>query len=72
MRTIAALLALLLAACATPPPPPPGKLRDYPGALTVPSSHPGDFLRRQKLTAHYGDQTQSFEACCKRRATRSR
>ena len=62
MRTIVPLLALGLLACATTPPPPPAKLPDYPGALTSPSSHPGSFLRRQKLTAHYGDQTQSFEA----------
>jgi len=47
-------------ACATARPAPPSKL--YPGVLTRPAAHPGDFLRRQKLTARFGEQTQSFEA----------
>ena len=61
----APLLAVAIAcatglACATahdhPPP------RPYPGTLTRPSEHPGDFVRRQKLSAKFGDQTQGFEA----------
>lgn len=34
----------------------------YPGELTPPDAHPGEFVRRQKLTARYRGQERSFEA----------
>ena len=53
------LIAFVVACASARPAPPP---RPYPGVLTRPSAHPGDFIRRQKLTARFGEQTQSFEA----------
>ncbi len=60
MIRLALLSLLTLSACAAVPPRPPA--RPYPGALSRPSLHPGDFLRRQKLVARFGESTQAFEA----------
>jgi hypothetical protein len=49
---------LLAAACATARPP----QRDYPGTLIAPSKFSGDFVRTQKLVAHYGGETRSMDA----------
>ncbi len=41
---------------------PPTLMVDYPGELTSPSDHPGAFVRRQQITARYGNEVRSFEA----------
>jgi hypothetical protein len=35
---------------------------DYPGSLGSPADHPGDFIRRQAIVAHFPGHEQSFEA----------
>ncbi len=67
---IAALLFLaaqLSTSCATAPRAGPLPLPDYPGTLTRPSEHPGDFLLRQHLTAHFGERVESFDAVLQKR-----
>jgi hypothetical protein len=61
-RAVFAAIAWFAVACAAAPPAPTLKARDYPMALTPPSQHPGDFLRRQTLVARYQSHTSSFEA----------
>lgn len=60
-------LVALNGGCATAPRAPPVPQPDYPGVLTRPSAHPGDFLRRQKLTARFGERVNSFEAVLQKR-----
>ncbi|HEX4382394.1 MAG TPA: DUF3261 domain-containing protein [Myxococcales bacterium] len=50
------LLLLLLVACAAPRP------KEYPGTLLPPAHTAGDFVRTQKLVAHFQGQTRSMDA----------
>jgi hypothetical protein len=55
------LKALVLAACATTPAHGPA-IPEYPTMLSSPASHPGNFIRRQKLVVEYRGNTRGFEA----------
>jgi hypothetical protein len=55
------LNALVLAACATTPAQSPG-IAEYPTTLSSPASHPGNFIRRQKLVVEYQRNRRGFEA----------
>ena len=59
MKSNALLIVLFSAGCATTR---GAAVPDYPGVLTAPAAHPGEFVRRQKLTARYRGQERSFEA----------
>ena len=58
-RAVLAAAALGLACAAARPRP---ELPDYPGVLVRPSVVPGDFIRMQKLVAHFQGDTHSLEA----------
>jgi Protein of unknown function (DUF3261) len=53
-----ASILLVAVACATARPP----QREYPGTLLSPSRSSGNFVRTQKLVAHYGGETRSMDA----------
>jgi hypothetical protein len=40
---------------------------EYPTTLTAPSTHPGDFIRRQKLVVTFHGQTRGLEAVLQKR-----
>jgi Protein of unknown function (DUF3261) len=54
----ASILLVVVVACAAARPP----QREYPGTLLPPSRSSGNFVRTQKLVAHYGGETRSMDA----------
>jgi hypothetical protein len=63
------ILAMTLGCgCGAVRPTPPARAPEYPGALTPPSLHAGDFLRRQQVLARYAGRTSSFSAVLQKQA----
>jgi hypothetical protein len=62
------LAAAMSYGCAAVRPVPTGQAHEYPGVLTPPSQHGGDFLRSQKVVARYGGRTNSFSAVLQKQA----
>jgi hypothetical protein len=62
------LAAALACGCSAVRPTPTAQAPEYPGTLTPPSLHGGDFLRSQKLVARHGGRTSSFSAVLQKQA----
>jgi hypothetical protein len=62
------LAAALACGCGALRPTPNAQAPEYPGALTPPSLHGGDFLRSQRVLARYGGRTSSFSAVLQKQA----
>jgi hypothetical protein len=62
------LAAALASGCGALRPTPTAQEPEYPGALTPPSLHGGDFIRSQKILARYHGRTDSFSAILQKQA----
>jgi len=66
------LVLPMLLACATARPPPEAHTPpfEYPGTLVEPRTLPGDFMRRQRISAQWKDGGGSFEAVLQKQGNR--